>query len=135
VSIPAAASDAAQTRPLGGHHVGQDGDEIAAIRNRHEKARHTIRAAWAAYEAALDDSEAALDEWQRLDAVAVPLRDWLCNYFNRPGIIFRRPARLTDVVKRSHRPKAEVVPVLAQLVAEGLVRQVGSGYLPAEVAS
>jgi hypothetical protein len=106
--------------------------EIDAADTRVKNATAAMRAALDVHLAATEAYLAAEGEWLRLVALAVPLRDWLCEFFNRPGVQFTRPVTLTSLAKRSHRPKAELVPVLAQLVAEGLVRQVGNGYLPPE---
>jgi hypothetical protein len=97
-----------------------------------ERAAFTaMRSAAHASIAATEALTAANQEVQRLDALMQPLREWLLEYFDGTTI-FRRPVSLAIVAKRCYRPEAEVAPVLAELVAEGLIAQVGKNrYLPA----
>jgi DNA-binding MarR family transcriptional regulator len=77
---------------------------------------------------AAEEQIAAFAEWQRLRALATPLRDWLLAQEFDGRVIHTSPATPRRLAKRAHRDPAEVKAVLDELVTEGLIRKVGNGY-------
>jgi len=77
---------------------------------------------------------AANREVIRLEALSTPLRECLLGWFDGT-VIHRRPMRLAKIAERTYRDQADVEAARTELVAEGLIVQVGNGYLPPEVAS
>jgi hypothetical protein len=103
-----------------------DAERLAAAHERCRAAERAVREATRALLALEEDCLAASAEYARLEALAMPARDYLVQRFGAPVRMGRAlSARKLDPY---HDP-AEVQAAVDQLVDEGFFRRVGRGYI------